>query len=330
MVALSAGADGWTARFGVRITGTVDLDQLVGYVDCSTIQRVNLAREEDAAYLGRLCTGDPSVVHEVRRHGSEVTVTGTLRRPAREQAGPAAEAALARLLDVPSHVTAEPCEPVVTRSDVLLRKRTAFGAPGRPDAGVRYYLAVPPLRSDPVAWPGLLGGATLSVELRPYWVRPDFAAMLDTVAAQYERLAVPTVFRTGGLYSGPAELPAEPFAVRAAPLYRDAANRYRGWVFRLRIGVAGADPQQVDRLAAGLNADYRPSGREIPPALELLRELADPGEAAHAVWLPVGPVDGLPQVAPPPERVGTHGVHITDSHVHVDGDLFGGHKFGVT
>ncbi|CCH35609.1 hypothetical protein ABZ816_13490 [Actinosynnema sp. NPDC047251] len=330
MVALTSTPDGWTARFGIRITATVDLDRLVGYVGGSAGQRLHRAREEDAAYLARLCTGDPSIVHEVRRRGAEVTLAGTVRRPERERAGEAAEAGLARLLDVPTHVTAEEFEPPVVLAEAVLRKRAVVGVPARPDAGVRYYLAVPPLWSDPATWPGLLGDAELVVELRPHWVRPDFGAMLEGIAVQYERLAAPTVFRTGGLYSAPAALPAEPFAVRAAPLYREAAARYRGWVFRVRIGVTGADPEHLDRLAAALNADHRPPARDLPPALDLVRELADPGEAAHAVWLPAGRVAGLPLVEPPPERTGTHGVIITDSTVRVDGDLFGGHRFGVT
>jgi hypothetical protein len=364
-------ATGWTAHFGVRITAAVDLSLLVGYADLTTAARCERARGEDVGYLARLCAVDPSCTVEARWEiGLDrpvATVLGRLRRPDRAAAEQAAERVLARMVEVPDHVRAEPVTPEPIRftpepgSAAELRRQCWVAEPRRLDAGVRYYLAVPPFRSEPGAWPALLDRLpplTLSTTLRPTWVPPEFSTMLGTIAAQYDRLATPSEFRSGGLYSGPVHLDADPFAVTAAQLFREAAARYRGWVFRLRTTVLSpwrlddavlgplahalsgvferpADAAEHRLLVDGLTSFDPPRwgghpvwrGQGAPESLRLLTELADPFEAAQAVWLPTAPVRGLPTVEPDTDRRAGHiGVQINDSTVTVGGDLFGGGK----
>lgn len=371
---LTETASGWTATFGIRITAAVDLSLLVGYADLTTAARYERARGEDVGYLGRLCAGDPSCAFEARwdvgPDGPVATVIGRLRRPDRAAAEQAAGHALARLVEVPEHVRAEPVapEPIPCAPPpggaAELRRQCWVVDPSRPYAGVRFYLAVPPFRSAPEAWPNLLDRLpplTVSTTLRPTWVPPEFSTMLGTVAAQYDRLARPTEFRSGGLYSAPVHLDADPFAVTAAPLFHDAAARYRGWVFTLRVTVTAptwlddsvlgslahalggvferpADPEEHRLLVDGLGSFDPPRwgghpvwrSQGVPRSLRLLTELADPFEAAQAVWLPAaagGALRGVPTVEPVADRrAGSGGVRITGSTVTVEGDLFGGDK----
>ncbi|MET1072690.1 MAG: hypothetical protein ABWY11_08600, partial [Umezawaea sp.] len=165
-VRLTGTGGGWTADFGIRIAAVVDLSRLVGYAELPTAARYERARGEDVGYLSRLCTGDPGCAFqagwETGSDGPVATVLGRLRRPDRAAAEQAAEQALARLLDVPEHVRVEPVtpEPVPYAPQpgavAELRRQCWVGEPGRPDAGARFYLAVPPFRSAPQAWPGLL------------------------------------------------------------------------------------------------------------------------------------------------------------------------------
>jgi len=373
-VILTETTTGWTAGFAVRITGAVDLSLLVGYADLATAARYERARAEDVGYLARLCAGDPSRVFEARWEvgpdGPVATVLGRLRRPDRAAVEQAANHGLAALLDVPEHVRAEPVapEPIPFTPEpgaaAELRRRCWVVQPRRLDAGVRFYLAVPPFRSAPEAWPGLLDRLpplTISTTLKPTWVPPEFSTMLGSIADHYDRLATPSEFRSGGLYSGPVHLAADPFASTAAPLFRAAAARYRGWVFKLRVAITSprwlegavlddlaqalggvperpADPTGHGLLVDGLTSFDPPRwgghpvwrDQAVPESLRLLAELADPFEAAQAVWLPAaaaGAVRGVPTVEPVADRRAGHGgVRITDSTITVGGDLFGGDK----
>jgi hypothetical protein len=363
---------GWTAHFGVRITAAVDLSLLVGYAELPTAARCERARGEDVGYLARLCAADQSCVFEVRWDigvdGPVAMVLGRLRRPDRAAAELAAAHALARLAEVPEHVRAEPVDaaplpiPPEPGGVAELRRQCWVAEPRRLDAGARFYLAVPPFRSAPGAWPALLDGLpplTITTTLRPTWVPPEFSTMLGTIAAQYDRLATPAEFRPGGLYSGPVHLDADPFALTAAPLFRDAAARYRGWVFQLRVTVTSprwlddavlgrlahtlggvferpADPVQHRLFVDGLTSFDPPrwgghpvwGSPAVPESLRLLTELADPFEAAQAAWLPAaagGAVPGVPTVAPAADRRAGHGgVRIDNSTVTVGGHLVGG------
>lgn len=347
---------GWTARFAVRIASAVDLSRLAGYAELSTEDRYARARTEDAGYLARLC--DARCACLLSWSGSGVTLSGCLRGPDERSARDAGEAALDVLLSTPDHVVARPCEddglPFAPRGVAELRRRCRVVEARRPDAGARYYLALPPLRSSPRTWGGLLDrlpdDVAVVVALRPTRVRPEFTAVLDDIADRYAVLAAPGVFSSGGLYARRREVPGEPFAGDAARLYREAAARYRGRAFRMRVAVVSAGPLErgwADAAADAVGgvAEF-PSPAEhaaalrgltaaepvgwgahpaVPPSLAPLRELADPAEAAQAAWLPAaGAPMRFPVSAPP--RVTGGGVTIVDSTVTVEGDLFGGAK----
>lgn len=327
----------WVAGFAARVASVVDLDRLTGYAELSTADRLARARAEDTAYLARLCAVLPDAVVEFRRGHGRLVVGGTLRRADRDGAAHAAAEALRAVLRGPEHVVLEECEPPgpAGAPAVELSRRCAFGQPARPDAGVRYYLAVPPMRSSPQAWSALLdglGGAELSVTLSPLWLGQGFAAVLSSVADQYERLAKPTVLRTDGVYHSAIDLPPEPFAVSAAPVFRDAAARYRGLVHRMRVTLSGfADPHLPVRLATALGAEHPGAPRaEVPQSFRLLRELADAHDAAQVVCLPAGAAGGFAVSEPPAARTTGGGIVFDRSTVTVEGDLFGGGKYGVT
>jgi hypothetical protein len=189
--------------------------------------------------------------------------------------------------------------------------------------------------------------------------------MLSTVADRYATLAQPTLSNPGGgLYSAPTWLPADPFAATAEHLYRDAARRLNGDLFRLRITVATESPLP-DHLAetiADLLSSHDHScvvehpatpmdlgllldsvatlgvpiwgGHEVwqsqPRSLRLLTELADPTEAASAIWLPAaatGTLAGFSTTeADPASQPSSAGVHFHGSVVDIHGDVVGGHK----
>jgi hypothetical protein len=239
-----------------------------------------------------------------------------------------------------------------------VRRPYVFAAPQRIDAGVQYYVAATPFPPGPLAWPHLLSelaSATspvmISTGLEPITAPADLSARLGEIATRYGTLAQPTAMRSGGLYSGTTTLPPDPFAAWAREVFHDAERRYRGPLFRLRVSVATAAPldplllSRVENLlggkgirpateperaisAAALGSVAVPSwgvpDQPVPQSVRLLTELADPAQAASAVWLPVadgGPIGWFPTEDPHPDDQPSHGgVHI---HGTVHGDVAG-------
>lgn len=375
---------GWTARFALRVTSAVDLTRLAGYHNLTAPQRFERARAEDAGYLTRLSHVDSPAAFEFRwlayPDGLVLVLLGRVTRATRSDTEAAAAWARAELAAVPAHVR---CEPAIDihrwfvpfhphpQGIAEIRRRCLLATPQRPDAGVPYYLAVAPFHSAPHRWPALLdllSGARvptmLSVGIEPLRLGPELGAMLSTVADRYATLAQPALFNPGGLYSGSTWLPADPFAITAERLYRDAARRLHGAVFRLRVTVATESPlptHLAPTIADLLSSPDHPcvpeppstpmdlgvlldslstlcvptwggheAWRSQPRSLRLLTELADPTEAASTIWLPAtttGPLPGIPITEPDPaSQPAGAGVHFHNSTIDIHGDVIGRDK----
>ncbi|OLF09373.1 hypothetical protein BLA60_19555 [Actinophytocola xinjiangensis] len=281
-VLVDHGFTGWSARFAVRVTSAVDLSALRGGRPVDEWYR--WAHRADVEYLDRLSTvvGPSFELRWLAEPGRPLSLTllGRLARRTGKRIEQDAAEALARLADVPPHVTARPLagraaiehafDPFRPRGIAEIRKPCLTSRPQRPDVPVRVFVAVPPLRALPGTWPDVLGllaaagrPAMLSVGLVPTGVAPSFGQYLSLIANQYGMLGRPGRSRTAASrYVMPGRVEGDPFATVAERLYRDAAERYQGTVFRLRITVATAGPFDphlaegiAQRLGRGLAQD---------------------------------------------------------------------------
>ncbi|TDC20486.1 hypothetical protein E1265_22010 [Streptomyces sp. 8K308] len=187
-----------------------------------------------------------------------------------------------RLLDLPSHVVAEPLdasglraalapEPLAAAVQryggaaaavaagglglVEIRRLPASAPMTRPDSASPIGVAFEPLAAQPASWEPVWTElaardrpTVLGVCLEPYPISPAFAAALRQLHDDYERLTHP--LRANPLFG--RDLPPEPFARRAVPLYRAALARYTHRAFRARISLAAAGPPPLE--LAGLVA----------------------------------------------------------------------------
>ncbi|MFF3765609.1 hypothetical protein ACFYYR_16180 [Streptomyces sp. NPDC001922] len=126
-----------------------------------------------------------------------------------------------------------------------VRKRLAWAPSTRHDARFRVGVMVFPLAGQAVSWEPVWDElarqdrpCVIGVCLEPSAPGEGLPARLGYLAQEYGRLAVAGT--PNPVYQQP--VPADPFAIRAAPLYQDAARRYGGRVFRMRIAVAAAGP----------------------------------------------------------------------------------------
>jgi hypothetical protein len=300
---ITRGFGTWTARFGVRVTAAIDWAKLAGYSELNTADRAAAAHQELRAYLERLAAAPPECAFEVRwctgpDHGLGLVLLGRVHAKTEAEVREPAAAALALLASVPKHVAVEPFAdvdavtaafaPFPVHRDGLaeIRRPCVVDSPRRVDAGMRFYLAVPPFGPGPHPWPRLLAllaesrsPAMVSVGLQPVAAPRDLSPLLHSVASRYRELAQPRTM-SGGLFSGTAVQPGEPFAQWAAQLYQDGADRLRGTVFRLRVTVASSVPFDLG------TADVRRP--ELPGALAAMLAPVGVGGAC-AVEAPADP-----------------------------------------
>lgn len=319
-VLVDHGFTGWSARFAVRVTSAVDLSTPQG--GRSVDEWYQRAHRADVEYLRRLSTvvGPSFELRWLAEPGRPLSLTmlGRIARRGGKRIEQDAEEALARLADVPPHVNARPLagraaiehafDPFRPRGIAEVRKPCLTSRPQRPDAPVRVFVAVPPLRALPGTWPDVLAllasaarPAMLSVGLVPTGVAPSFGQYLSLIADQYGMLGRPGRSRTAGSrYAMPGWVDGDPFAAVAERLYRDAADRYRGTVLRLRITVATAghlDQNLADGIAERLGRGLaeavpgqsclveRPAADEDRALLaESVRALGVPRWGGDEVW----------------------------------------------
>lgn|GEM_PF-4416232 len=208
----------------------------------------------------------------------------------------------ARLGRTPGHVESEPIidvaelrrwlAPFQPAPDGLaeIRKRLHWRPGGRrglsmvvePLTGPAGFRA-PTAASWPAVWAELARQprpTLLSVYLEPYAVGDVLRYALDALAAEYTELASP---RPASAIYG-TTLPPDLFARWAAPIYADAARRYRDRAFRIRMSVASAgplDPALGELVARAVSP--RPGGFGSPSSGGAVSCPVDPAEAL-AAW----------------------------------------------
>jgi hypothetical protein len=136
-----------------------------------------------------------------------------------------------------------------------VRKRLTWAWSTRHDARFRVGVMVFPLAAGSVSWEPVWDAlarqdhlSMISVGLEPCAAGEGLRSRLGFLAQEYGRLAVPGT--PNPVYQQP--VPPDPFAMRAAPLHQDAAHRYTGRAYRLRITVAaeGPSPTHLAELVA--------------------------------------------------------------------------------
>jgi hypothetical protein len=298
------------------------------------------ARETERAWLAGQWATEHGARWELRyrNNPADRTVTATLlgRVHGRDLAGVRA-AALAlrdRLAATPRHVRAEPIQDADEVRAALtpnpphpagfadLRKPLTWAWSQRGDTGRRVCVGIGALAGEDRSWQPVWSElarldtpTTVGVYLEPYQPAPALTARLRGLATEYAVLASPRV--TNALWQ--VGQPADPVAAAVAPGYADAAQRYTGRCFRLRIsvlsqgplpagfaellahtvgGAAVVHPAPAERTAAyqnvaALNREWlaetcaqgTPPG-ELTDVERVLSDLVDVSEAATAFRLP--------------------------------------------
>ena len=315
----------------------------------------------EQAWLAAQWTTDHGARWEIRytntgpRRPLSCVLLGRVHGRDRAEVLVAAAALRDRLARTPRHVRAEPIttadevRAVLTPAStdhVELRKRLAWAWSARRDTNRRVCFAVTPLVANDRPWWAVLDElallptrTTVGVYLEPYQPGDVLAGHLRRLAMEYADLA--TDGRVNPMWS--VSPPADPFAVTAAPGYRDAVRRYAGRCYRLRVSVtadgpvapgfaelvagtigdavacrvAPADQQEAWRNLGTLDRrwldeTYRqgaPAG-VLDDAERILCDLVDPGEAGAVFRFPLPAVaggleEGQTVAAPVPGRVVT-------------------------
>jgi hypothetical protein len=129
----------------------------------------------------------------------------------------------------------------------------------------------------------------LTVGLAPIGVPASVPANLRALGDRYEQLAAVGAAIDTGVWSAPAAGPPDAAGLALARLYRDAASRYDGWVFRIRISLLSAWPIP-DTLAQLVAETLWPEGTGADqgvfpgPGFVVARPApSDRGAAFHAV-----------------------------------------------
>jgi len=324
------------AWFGIRLTPAALLSDTRAYPDVSEPQRRAEALTQEQAWLAAQWSTAHGARWELRYTNDPLrcVLLGRTHAVDPATAESAAAALRTRLATTPRHVRAEPIDDPAEVGSALapsgmdprgcheLRKRLAWSVCTRPETGRKVCFAVTPLAPDgrswePV-WQELARSSTptvLSVYLEPYAPPPGLTAEIGLLAQEYSRLAA--AGQRNPLWTVTA--PPDQFAMAAAPAYAEAARRYTGHTFRLRISIAAAGPIRPGfpelvaatvgggvvcrppaseigvawRNMAALNRDwldetYRqgsPAGL-LSPTEQILTDLVDLTEAAGAFRLP--------------------------------------------
>jgi hypothetical protein len=190
-----------------------------------------------------------------------------------------AHAVVSRLQAAPKHVFLEALSeqelsgalmpfPLHGGGAVEIRKRVLAAKPQRPDARVDAYWAVQPFSGTTRSWDPVLRAIgkhphpfVLSVALEPQAVPAEFTRAVAEAASNYRRLASPGEFQKGQIYGGRVTLTPDAFAVEAAEMYADAARRYQGRAFKIRIACYSDHPFD-DALPAAIAATISRDDRQ--------------------------------------------------------------------
>lgn len=339
-----AGAWGWA---GLRLTARRGLAATHAYLELPAAERERRIGETEAAWLAAQWTDADQARFEVRyltlpdlgrlECAALVRVNGATAAAAQD----AADRRLAAAAQLPPHVAADPLESAAEVRDWLvpfdphprgvleIRKRVLWAPISRRGTARTTGIAFGEFGGsggERVSWEPLLRAlaalpfrAMLGVCFVPFPAGPAFQAHVAHLAAEYEALAAPVA--SSPIFS--QRLPAEPFAVDAAPRYARARRLYSGLCYRVRISLAAERelPQYIGELTAaavspgGGAVALRPTADEMPtirgdlgalntdwpaatyfrgappeafgPAERILAELVDAGQGAAVLRLPV-------------------------------------------
>ena len=263
---------GWAA---VRIDAAADLTETQEYADLNEAGRFDKVVQAERAWTAGLWEAGHHERFDVRYLTGPVTgriscvVLGRVTAPTPNEAVVVGNALRRRMYQtLPRHVHASevtdvdevyrhlvPFQPAATGL-AEIRKRIWTARPNRPDAGVRNYMMVQPFTTAAVSWEPLWRALAaqptpilLSIGLTPTEVPQTTTATLHHLATLYNRLGTPGEL-PDGLWSTAVRLGADAFAVDAHRIFADAARRYSGRVFRLRITLASPEhlPDSVCEL----------------------------------------------------------------------------------
>jgi hypothetical protein len=291
-IVVSADARAAWAWVAVRVDAAADLTELHEYSALPERERFTKAVAAETAWLAG--QWDPAGGSRIEvRYRTDPThrrlfcaVLGRVQAPTTALAIASAQTLRDRLAAAPRHAlvsvvrdtleVARWLEPFRAHSSGLveLRKRFRVGTPNRPDAGVRYYLAVQPFTTSARSWEPLFQAMLahphpllLSVGLEPYVVPPEVTRALHQLATHYGRLAAPGHLPDGPWTSG-RQLAPDAFAVEATRAFGDAARRYDSRAFRLRISLASPAPlpESLPELAAAVISPPERPGDASPVA----------------------------------------------------------------
>jgi hypothetical protein len=255
------GAWAWT---GVRIAAAADLTDVREFADLPEAERLSKAVREQVSFLsGHLGRPEPIELRWIWDPESgrlEAFLLSRAHGRDREEAVTAALAVAAALATAPRQVFIEPLSEreiehalapfaIAGSGAVEVRKRVLIADPQRPDAGVRYYFGVQPFTGTARSWEPLLRALSshphpvaISVGLSPMAVPGSLIRAVAAAASHYRRLASDGEYQQGHLYGSKVKLTPDAFAVEADKIYADAARRYQGGAFQIRIACFSPVP----------------------------------------------------------------------------------------
>ncbi len=271
----------WT---GVRIAAAADLTEVRAYAALNETARIARALSAQVSFLAGHHQGalELRYVHDSPAGETKAFLLTRVAGSDEKAAQAAADAAVRRLLTCVDHVLCVPLSaqellaalqpfPVHPQGAVEVRKRVLLDRPNRPDAGVQWYFAVEPFTTTPRDWAPVLnrlvaGGqdVAVGVAIEPVRYGPPLTSAAAHVATAYARLARDGEYSRGGLYGGKVKLTPDAFAVDAEKTFSDAARRYGGATFALRISVWSPQPLSdalPDEIGATVSRTDRNDGQ---------------------------------------------------------------------
>ncbi|AHH97878.1 hypothetical protein GCM10010174_29760 [Kutzneria viridogrisea] len=287
-VLLESSAQMSWAWIGLRVGPAPKLADTRAYADVAEPQRRAQTTARERAWLAGQWNTESHARWELRFSNDPVTrlvsctLLGRVQDPDPRMAEQAAVRLRDRLAAAPAHVLTEPLldeheishrlapSPLDGRGSFEVRKRLSWAPCSRRDTGRQVCFAVSPLLPEDRSWEPLWHElarmpqpTVLSVYLEPYAPSPGLVGGLRRLVEEYDHLARPGFANP----IWPVPPPPDRFAVRAAPLYVQAAARYTaGLCFRTRISIASQGP--VPYGFADLLADTVGGGvvRQTPSA----------------------------------------------------------------
>ncbi|MEV6317556.1 hypothetical protein [Streptomyces sp. NPDC051776] len=301
-VLISTGPQGSWAWTGVRLEPAPTAAEHGGFAGIPEEQRRAEAAAREQVWLAELWQPGSGHRYEIRYANDPAArrvtcaLLGQVHAPDAAGAVAAARALRARLQAAPRHVRADGLDAAGVRHALMpfgpssgertahpadaerasgagslpgiaeVRKGLSWAWSTRYDARFRVGVLVHPLPGGASSWEPVWDAlarqqqqSLVGVCLEPYEVGEGLRSRLAYLAQEYGRLAAPGT--PNPVYQQP--VPPDPFAQRAAGAYRDAARRYAGRAYRLRVALAADGPEPV-HLAEVVAATLSDTATAVP------------------------------------------------------------------